>query len=118
MKESIVAEKAFSFALRIIKLYKYLIKEKCEFVISKQLLRSGTSIGANIEEARYAQSRKDFISKLSISLKESAETMYWLKLLRDSKEVNDYYLKDVIKECDEIIRMLSSIVKSSKERKT
>ncbi len=117
MKDSVVSEKAFNFALRIIKLYKYLNKEKKEFVISKQILRSGTSIGANIEEGRYAQSKKDFISKMSISLKESAETLYWLKLLKESKEVDSKYLIDLIKECDEIIRILSSIVKSSKENK-
>ncbi len=115
MKESIAGEKAYKFALRIIKLYRYLAGKKREFVISKQILRSGTSIGANIEEARFAQSKKDFISKFSISLKEAAETLYWLKLLRDSNEVEEKYIRDIISECNEIIRLLSSIVKTSKE---
>lgn len=84
MKENILKEKSYRFALRIVKLYQYLANEKKEFVVSKQVLRSGTSIGANIEEANQAQSKSDFIHKLSISQKESFETHYWIRILRDS----------------------------------
>jgi four helix bundle protein len=87
VKESILREKSHSFALRIVKLYKFLIQEQKEFVLSKQVLRSGTSIGANIEEARHAQSKPDFVHKLSIAQKEGAETRYWLILLRDSVNI-------------------------------
>lgn len=116
MKENIVRKKSYSFALRIIKLHKFLTKQKRKFVLSKQILRSGTSIGANIEESCYAQSKKDFISKLSISLKEAAETMYWLKLLRDSQEIEEKHINNYIAECDEIIRLLSSIIRTCKEK--
>ncbi len=89
-KDNVIKEKSYAFALRIIKLYKYLCKEKNEFVLSKQILRSGTSIGANIEEAVGSQSQKDFIAKLSIAYKESRETHYWIRLLKDS----DYIKKE------------------------
>jgi four helix bundle protein len=79
MKENIVKEKSFRFAVRIVRLYQFLVNEKSEYVLSKQLLRSGTSIGANIEEADSAQTKKDFIAKLSTSLKEAKETHYWLR---------------------------------------
>jgi four helix bundle protein len=82
MSESILKEKAYKFALRIVKLYKYLCTEKNEFTLSKQILKSGTSVGANVEEANQGQSKSDFIHKLSISQKEAAETHYWLRLLR------------------------------------
>ena len=85
MKESILREKSYQFALRIIKLYKYIIADKTEYVLSKQILRSGTSIGANIEEANQGQSKADFIHKLSIAQKEAFEIDYWLRLLRDSE---------------------------------
>ena len=88
-KENVLREKSYSFALRIIKAYKHLIYENKEYVLSKQLLRSGTSIGANIAEANQVQSRPDFISKLGISLKETVETEYWLNLLRDSQFLTD-----------------------------
>jgi len=114
MKDNIIREKSYDFALRIIKFYKYLVNEKKEYILSKQLLRSGTSIGANIQESLYAYSKKEFISKLSISLKEAAETMYWLRLLKDSDVVEEKYIKKLISECDEIIRILSSIIKTSK----
>lgn len=85
MKENILREKSYSFALRTIKLYRYLSEEYKEYVLSKQILRSGTSIGANIEEALQGQSKADFIHKLSLALKEAFETNYWLRLLRDSE---------------------------------
>jgi four helix bundle protein len=88
MKENILLTKSYKFALRMVKLYQYLSEEKKEFVLSKQVLRSGTSIGANIEEANQAQSKADFIHKLSIANKEAFETNYWLRLLRDSNLLN------------------------------
>lgn len=112
MSKSLIKEKAFDFALDIIDLFKQL-NQKNEFIISKQLMRSGTSIGANIEEGLQGQSRADFISKLSISLKEAFETRYWLELLKYSHLVNinvDSYLNKIT----EIIRILTSILKSSK----
>lgn len=115
MKESIIANKSYKFSLRIIELYKYLAFEKKEYVLSKQILKSGTSIGANVEEGKSAISKRDFISKNSIALKESRETLYWLRLLKDSSYLPDKYLF-LLKECDELIRILTSIVKSSQEK--
>lgn len=110
-QENIIQAKSFQFSLKMVALFKVLIENK-EFIISKQLLRSGTSIGANIEEAIAAQSKKEFFSKMSISSKEARETKYWLRLLNESKLVElDYseYLFDI----DEIIKLLTSIVKTS-----
>ena len=115
MGELFIYEKAFKFAKRIVKLYKYLQKDKKETTLSKQLLRSGTSIGANIKEARFSQSNNDFISKLSISLKEANESEYWIELLKDeylNKEEADSLLKDL----NEIISLLVAAVKKSKKR--
>lgn len=112
--DSIVYEKSFKFAKRIIKLYKFLVYEKKERVISHQIMKSGTSIGANISEATYAQSKKDFVNKMSVALKEANETKYWIELLEGeyiSKKEADSLLSDVM----EILKMLVSIVKSSKE---
>ncbi|CAL66099.1 four helix bundle protein [Christiangramia forsetii] len=110
-KRSIVQDMAIKFALEIISLYKFLVKEK-EFVISKQLLKSGTSIGANISEALAGQSRKDFIAKMSISSKEARETKYWLFLLQESQLVKYDFTKEIA-ACDEIVRLLTAIVKTS-----
>jgi four helix bundle protein len=110
-KENIIQTKSFDFALQIIDLYKKLIGEK-EFVVSKQLLRSGTSIGANIEESTAAQSRKDFISKMSIASKEARETKYWLKLL-DRSELSNVSVTEILIKIDEIVRILTSIVKTT-----
>jgi four helix bundle protein len=85
MKESILKTKSYDFALRILKLHRFLVRENKEYILSKQILRSGTSVGANIEEANQAQSKADFIHKLSIALKEVSETNYWLRLLRDGE---------------------------------
>ena len=112
-KDNLIQTKSFEFSLMIIDLYKSLVSEK-EYVVSKQILRSGTSIGANIEEAIAGQSRKDFIHKLSISNKEARETKYWLRLLKMSSLTTI----DVTKELDEIqqiINILTSIIKSTKE---
>ena len=115
MKESVLREKSYQFALRIIKLYKFISVEKKEFVLSKQILRSGTSIGANIEEANHAQSKTDFIHKLAIAQKEAAETNYWLKLLRDSEFLTDKQAESLLIDCEELQKMLASAIKTSKE---
>ena len=119
MVESIVAGKASAFALRIVKMYRYMTTkaQEKEFVMTKQVLRSGTSIGANIEEALRGQSRADFASKMNISLKEACETRYWLKLLRDSGYLNENAARSIMNDCDELIRMLNSIVKSTNEKR-
>ena len=114
MKQNIIQDKSFKFAIKIIELYKVL-KAKQEFDLARQILRSGTSIGANIEESIAAQSKKDFLSKISISLKEARETYYWLKLL-DATELlptKFSFLKD---DCNELITIMSSIVKTLKEQ--
>ena len=116
MKESIVQKKSFKFSLKIIDLYKNLEREN-EYIISKQILRSGTSIGANIEEALAGQSRKDFIAKMAISSKEARETKYWLRLLKESK-LTSLNVDDMIDDIFELIRMLTSIVKTSQQSLT
>lgn len=113
MAASIIQQKSFEFALEIIYLYQELIECK-EYVISKQLLRSGTSIGANVEEASAAQSRKDFLAKMSIASKEARETRYWLRLLQQSKMV-DIDFTTQLNHIDELIRILTSIVKTTSE---
>ena len=113
MRESIIEKKSFEFALKIIELYKKLLEQN-EYVLSKQLLRSGTSIGANVTEATAAQSKKDFITKMSIASKEARETKYWLTLLSKSKLVNVNF-NDYLLEIDELIKILTSIVKTSQE---
>ena len=113
-KKSIIQKKSFEFALKIIELYRQLVANK-EYVLSKQLLRSGTSIGANVEEASAAQSKKDFINKMSIASKEARETRYWIRLLQKSKIVSLDY-KIYLEETEEIIKILTSIVKTSKEK--
>ncbi len=114
MKENIIQTKSFQFAVRIIKLYIHLSKTKKEFVLSKQILRSGTSIGANVEEAIGAQSKKDFIAKLSIAYKESRETKYWLRLLNETKFITKEEFNSIINDLEEILRILGKIQKTSK----
>lgn len=111
---SIVGEKSEKFALRIIELYKYLSEEKHEYIMSKQVMRSGTSVGANLAEAEYAQSNADFIHKQSISLKEANETCYWLRLLKHSGYVSEDQVKSLESECLEIIKMLIASIKKCK----
>jgi len=113
-KKNIVGDKSYAFALRIIKLYKYLINEEKEFVLSKQILRSGTSIGALIRESEHAQSKKDFINKMSIALKEANETEYWLMLLKDSDYISEISFSSIHNNCVEVLKLLISIVKTSK----
>ncbi len=114
MKENIILTKSFDFSLKIIGLYK-LLREKNEFLLSKQLFRSGTSIGANIDEAIAAQSRKDFISKLSIAAKESRETLYWLRLLEESELIENIDVKEHVALCAELKRILTSIILSTQK---
>ena len=115
MTGNVIRDKSYDFALRIIKMYKYMIENNVEYILAKQLLRSGTSIGANVEEGCSGQSRKDFISKLSISQKEAFETRYWLRLLKDSGEIKEQYAESMIKDCDEIISILTSIIITTKQ---
>ena len=116
MKKNVVMEKSYAFALRMIKAYKYLTNEQREFVVSKQMLRSGTSIGALIRESEHAQSQADFINKMSIALKEANETEYWLMLLKDSDYIDEKTFISIHNDCDEVIRLLVSIVKTSKQK--
>lgn len=109
-----VAEKSYSFAINIIKMYKVLSENKREFVLSKQLLRSGTAIGALIKEAQHAQSKADFLNKMNIALKEANETEYWLLLLRDTDYITNLEFTTINNKCDEVLSLLVSIVKSCK----
>jgi len=114
-ENNIVGEKSYAFALRIIKLSQDLINEEKEFLLSKQVLRSGTSIGALIRESEHAQSKKDFINKMSIALKEANETEYWLMLLKDSDYISASSFTSIHNECVELLKLLISIVKTSKK---
>jgi four helix bundle protein len=117
-QENIILDKSFDFAVRIVKLFKYLSNEKKEYILSKQLLRCGTSIGANINEAQAAQSKKDFISKMSISSKEARETKYWIDLLisTDYLKEEDKHVQSLLNDTEEIIKLLTTIIKSSQGR--
>ncbi|HEX3080053.1 MAG TPA: four helix bundle protein [Puia sp.] len=114
MKEIIVKSKSYAFAVRIVKLYQFLSGEKKEFVLSKQLLRCGTSVGALVREAEYAESRSDFKHKLSIAQKEINETIYWLDLLKDTKYLNLDQYESIQKDAIEIIKIITSIIKTLK----
>jgi len=116
MNNSLLKDKSYNFALRTIKLFQYLSNEKKEFVLSKQILRSGTSIGANIEEAFQGESKSDFIHKLAISNKEAFETHYWLRLLRDSEILEKKIADSLLVDCDEVQKLLVSSIKTAKNR--
>ena len=116
MKKSILKDKGKQFALRIVRLYKHLCSEKHEWVMSKQLLRSGTSIGANIAEAFYAESELDFVHKLAIAQKEDGETIYWLELLYDSDYLTDKEFESMNTDAVEIMKLLTSSIKTVKEK--
>jgi len=118
MKESVLRDKSYQFALRIIKLYKYIVAEKKEYVLSKQILRAGTSIGANVEEANQAQSKADFVHKLSIAQKEAFETDYWLRLLRDSEYLTAAQADSLLNDCREVQKLLTTSIKTAKENLT
>lgn len=112
--EKTVKFKSLEFAKRIVKLYKYLCENKKEYVLSKQLLRSGTSIGANIAEAECGISRKDFLAKMYIAFKECAETGYWLELLLSSEYITENEYNSIKTDCDELMKMLTSITKTTR----
>ena len=111
-QNNVIVEKTYKFAIRIIHLYQYLKEEKKEYVISKQILRCGTSIGANIEEAIGAQSDRDFFAKISISYKEARETKYWIRLLRDTDYISSKQAESLINDCEELLKIIGSIRKS------
>ncbi len=115
-KDNVICEKSFEFAIRIVELYKDLKDTKKEYVLSKQVLRSGTSIGANIREAVEAQSKRDFISKLSIALKETSETKYWLELLIATNYIESNSGQEILNKNNEIYKILRSIIITTKER--
>lgn len=114
--ENTIEIKSFEFAIRIVKLYKYLCDSQKEFVLSKQLLRSGTSIGANVAEALQGQSKRDFLMKMNISLKEASETKYWLKLLHATDYLNDREFDSIHENCMELEKLLTAIVKTTGDR--
>jgi len=114
--ENIIQQKSFAFAIRIVNLYKYLRNEKKEFVLSKQILRSGTSIGANVEESIGGQSDKDFFTKLTISYKEARETVYWLKLLLATDYISQEQADSLLKDAEEICKILGKIQITLKQR--
>lgn len=114
MKENIVKNKSFEFAIRIVKLYQFLCNEKKEFVLSKQLLRSGTSVGANIREAEQAETKKDFVHKMAISQKEINETIYWLELLKETEYLSAQQFESINENAIEIIKLITSIIKTTK----
>ncbi|MCR5064105.1 MAG: four helix bundle protein [Treponema sp.] len=115
LESNLILDKSKAFAVRIIKFYKYLCEEKKEFVLSKQILRSGTSIGANARESKNAQSKADFIHKLSIALKEADETAYWFELLTESGIVQEEQVHDLYEANIELIKIMTAIIKTSKK---
>ncbi len=114
-RNNVLADKSIDFAIRIVNCYQYLMTEKKEYIISKQMFRSGTSIGANIHEGIQAQSKNDFISKISISLKEASETSYWLKVLKRTEYINEVMYSSLLSDLDEIIRILIATIKTTKK---
>jgi len=115
MKKNVLQQKSYDFALRIVGVYTFLLTKK-EYVLSKQLLRSGTSIGANVEEAIGGQSRNDFISKITIAYKEARESHYWLHLLHDSNFLTKKQFDSLVVDCEELIKIISAIQKSTKNK--
>ena len=116
MDENIILVKSKAFAVRIINFYKFLCESKNEYIISKQLLRSGTSIGANCREASRAQTKADFIAKMSISLKEADETCYWLELLKETEYIKEKEFNSIYGDAEELVKMLVSIIKTAKSK--
>ena len=113
--DNAIQDKSFRFAVRIVNLCRYLQAEQKEYILTKQLLKSGTSIGANVSESQQAQSRPDFVSKLNIALKEAYETNYWLRLLHETNFLTGDAFQSIITDCQELERLLISIIKTSKE---
>jgi four helix bundle protein len=116
MKENVLLEKSFAFAIRVVKAYKYLVEEKKEFALSKQFLKSGTAIGANAEEAVGGQSKADFISKLAIAYKEARETKYWIRLLHATNYFGDTQAKSLLEDDEELLRIIGSIQLTNKRK--
>jgi four helix bundle protein len=116
MKENVLKDKSYKFSLRIVALYKYLVNEKREYVMSKQILRSGTSIGAMIREAEFGQSMPDFISKMTIALKETNETDYWLNVFKESNYLTVAEFNNISIDCIEILKLLVTSIKTSKAK--
>jgi four helix bundle protein len=116
-KENNVKDKSFKFAVRIVNMYKFLCEEKKEYVLSKQLLRSGTSIGANIREGQNGESKADFIHKFGIAQKETDETMYWLELLKETNYINENEFNSIYNDATELLKIIRSIIISSKKGK-
>jgi four helix bundle protein len=114
--DNVICEKSYAFALRIVKLFAHLQKDKGEFILSRQVIRSGTSIGANVEEAMGAQSDKDFLSKMTIAYKETRETRYWLQLLRDSGYLPPKHAQSILNDCEELLKILGKIKISTQNR--
>src|SRR5690554_115785 len=114
MRKNIVKDKSFGFAIRVVKLYQFLVAEKKEFVLSKQLLRSGTSVGAMVREAEHAETKKDFVHKIAIAQKEINESIYWLELLKETDYLTDQEFKSLNTDAIEIIKLITSIIKSAK----
>lgn len=117
-KGNVIQEKSFAFAVRIVNLYKHLCEEKKEFILSKQLLRAGTSIGANVEEAIGGQSKKDFFAKLTISYKEARETHYWLRLLKATNYLSEEESYSLLLDVEELLKIIGSIQKTIRNSKT
>jgi four helix bundle protein len=115
MKENVLKIKSFKFAVRIVNLYRYLCEEKKEFVMSKQLLKCGTSVGANVREAEYAESKADFAHKMAVALKETNETMYWLELLYATEYITLIEFESINNDAIELIKLITSSVKTSKK---
>ena len=115
VKDNVLKTKSYAFALRIVKLYKYLCDTQREYVLSKQVLRSGTAVGALVSEAEFGQSKADFISKLSIALKEANETLYWLSLLKDSAFIDDKMFQSIKPDAEELIKILVSSINTTKK---
>lgn len=114
MRENVIVDKSKSFAIRIVRLYRYISNEKKEYVLSKQVLRSGTSIGANVKEAIRGQSKADFYAKMNIALKEASETEYWLELLHETNYLTEGQFRSIYNDCQELLRILMSITKTQK----
>jgi four helix bundle protein len=118
MKDNILKIKSYAFAIKIVKLSQHLQTEKKEFVLSKQILRSRTAIGALIREAEYGQSKTDFIHKMTIALKEANETEYWINILRDTNFINDKLSVSLVEDCKELLRLLIASIKTAKQNNT
>ena len=116
MKENVLEQKAYQFALRTINLYRYLVSKK-EYILSKQILRAGTSIGANLEEALGGSSKRDFLAKITICYKEAREVHFWIRLLRDGMYVSDKQAKSMLSDCEELLKLLTAIQKTLKSKR-